>query len=107
MLYRTDVRSRNFSVLGRAPLSRRRLLVGSLALPMTLLGCNRRRSSEQQGVDLFIASDGDFLAFRPDELTCRTGAVVHLTFHPAVKFLRARTNWGRVYPDQTEAEKKD
>lgn len=107
MMYRTEVRSRNFSVLGRAPLSRRRLLVGSLALPLTLLGCSRRRSSGQQGVDLFIESDGDFLAFRPDELTCRTGALVHLTFHHAGKFLSARHNWVLAYPNQMEAVDKD
>src|SRR5438094_10525496 len=98
-MYRTDVRSRNFSLLGRAPLSRRRLLVGSLALPLTLLGCSRRRSSGQQGVDLFIESDGDFLAFRRDELTCCTGVLVRLCFHHEGKFLSARHNWVRAYPD--------
>src|SRR5207248_5289033 len=103
-MYRTEVRSRNFSVLGRAPLSRRRLLVGSLALPLTLLGCSRRRSSGQQGVDLFIESDGDFLAFWPDELTCRTGALVHLTFDHAGRFLSARPNWKLVFPVQMEGD---
>ena len=101
------MRGVNLTRLGRAPLSRRRLLLGSLALPLTLLGCSRRQSSEQQVVDLFIASDGDFLAFRPDELACRTGALVHLTFHHAGKFLSARHNWVLVYPNQMEAVDKD
>src|SRR5437667_11704585 len=88
-------------------LSRRRLLLGSLALPFTISGCERRLTSEPQTVDLFIEPDGDFLAFRPDELTCRTGALVHLTFHHAGKFLSARHNWVLVYPDQMEAVDKD
>jgi len=81
--------------------------VGSLALPLTLLGCSRRRSSGQQGVDLFIESDGDFLAFKPDTLTCPSGAQVRLTFHHRGKFLSARHNWVLVYPGQMEVVDKD
>ena len=33
-------------------LSRRRLLLASLTLPLTFLGCSRRRTGEQQVVDL-------------------------------------------------------
>ena len=88
-------------------LSRRRLLLGSLALPFTISGCGRRLTSEPQIVDLFIQSDGDFLAFRPDELTCRTGAMVHLTFHHSGKFLSALHNWVLVMPNQMEAVDKD
>ena len=88
-------------------LSRRRLLLGSLALPFTISGCERRLTSEPQTVDLFIESDGDFLAFRPDELRCRTGATVRLTFHHSGKFLSALHNWVLVMPDDMEAVDKD
>jgi len=92
----------------RPPLSRRRLLLGSVALPLLLAGCGQDlKKSEPQAVDLFIESDGDFLAFKPDELTCRTGAVVRLTFHHAGRFLSARHNWVLVYPNQMEAVDKD
>jgi len=97
----------NLSSLTRAPLSRRRLLQASLALPLTLSGCARRRTSAQQVVELFIESDGDFLAFRPDTLTCPTGAMVRLTFHHAGKFLSARHNWVLVFPNEMEAVDKD
>src|SRR5215510_15116669 len=96
----------NLTGLTGAPVSRRQFLLASLALPVTLLGCGHKQASGQQVVDLFIESDGDFLAFRPDELTCRTGAVVNLTFHHAGKFLSARHNWVLVYPDQMEAVDK-
>jgi azurin len=89
-------------------ISRRRLLLGSLALPLTVFGCGTKRPpSEQQTVDLYIQSDGDFLAFKPDELTCPTGALIRLKFHHAGKFLSARHNWVLVYPDQMDAVDKD
>ena len=88
-------------------LSRRRLLLGLLTAPFTLVGCGRERKREPQVVDLFIASDGDFLAFYPDSLTCPSGAHVRLTFHHSGKFLSARHNWVLVYPGQMEAVDKD
>jgi azurin len=88
-------------------LSRRQLLVGALALPLSVFGCGRKPTSEQEIVDLYIQSDGDFLAFKPDELTCPTGALVRLKFHHAGKFLSARHNWVLVYPNQMEAVDKD
>jgi len=97
----------NFNDAFRAPLSRRRLIFGSLTLPLTLLGCGRRRTSEREVIDLFIQSDGDFLAFKPDELTCPTGTLVHLTFHHAGRFLSALHNWVLAYPNQMEAVDKD
>jgi azurin len=79
-----------------------------MAVPLTLLGCGRKKKTpEQQVVDLFIESDGDFLAFRPDTLTCPSGALVRLTFHHGGKFLSARHNWVLVYPGQMEAVDKD
>jgi azurin len=91
----------------RAPISRRTLLLGWLVLPLTLAGCRRSRKREPQAVDLFIESDGDFLAFRPDTLNCPSGAAVRLTFHHGGKFLSARHNWVLVYPGQMEAVDKD
>jgi azurin len=97
----------NSNELLRAPLPRRRVLFGLLTLPLTLLGCGRSRASEQQVVDLLIESDGDFLAFRPDELTCPTAALVRLTFHHRGQFLSALHNWVLAYPNQMEAVDKD
>ena len=95
-------------LLPPARLSRRRLLLGSMAVPLTLLGCGRKGGTpEQQAVDLFIESDGDFLAFRPDTLTCPSGALVRLSFHHGGKFLSARHNWVLVHAGQMEAVDKD
>ena len=47
------------------------------------------------------------MAFRPDTLTCPTGALVRLTFHHAGRFVSARHNWVLTYPDQLEALSKD
>ena len=89
----------------------RRQFLGYMAVPVTFLGCDRTRTAEQQqqpqAVDLFIESDGDFLAFRPDTLTCPSGAMVQLTFHHGGKFLSARHNWVLVRPGQMEAVDKD
>lgn len=82
--------------------SRRELLVGCVAV----LACRRQPPPEQRVVDLFIASDGDFLAFTPDTLTCPSGARVRLTFHHGGKFLSARHNWVLVQPGQMEAVDK-
>jgi len=78
-----------------------------LALVWILSGCGRRPASERRVVDLYIGSDGDFLAFQPDSLTCPTGALVHLTFHHAGRFVSARHNWVLTYPDKMEALSKD
>ena len=95
-------------LLPPACLARRRLLLGFMAVPLTLLGCGRKGGTpEQQVVDLFIESDGDFLAFRPDTLTCPSGALVRLSFHHGGKFLSARHNWVLVRPGQMEAVDKD
>jgi azurin len=88
-------------------MTRRTLLVGSLSMPFAWLGCGRKPPPEQRVVNLFIESDGDFLAFKPDTLTCPSGAMVHLTFHHGGKFLSARHNWVLVYPGQMEAVDKD
>jgi len=85
----------------------RRTLLQCLAAPLAAWGCGRKRPPEARQVDLFIASDGDFLAFKPDNLTCPSGARVRLTFHHGGKFLSARHNWVLVHPGQMEAVDKD
>src|SRR5271169_2943224 len=90
-----------------ALLARRRSLLATLALVLLALGCGRRVKSEQQVVDLRIESDGDFLAFRPDTLTCPAGALVRLTFHHTGRFISARHDWVLTHPDQLEALSKD
>jgi len=87
--------------------SRRRLLLGCLAVPFAALGCTRRQAPAERVADLSIESDGDFLAFRPDELTCASGGLVTLTFHHRGKYLSARHNWVLVRPGQLEAVDKD
>jgi azurin len=88
--------------------SRRQLLRGLILLPFALTGCRRPpRKSGQEIVDIYVQSDGDFLAFKPDELTCPTGALIRLTFHHAGRFLSARHNWVLVFPNQMEAVDKD
>ena len=93
-------------LLTSARLSRRTLLVGCVAVPLSVIRCTRRQPSEQRAADLSIESDGDFLAYRPDTLTCPSGALVRLTFHHKGKFLSARHNWVLVYPGQLEAVDK-
>jgi azurin len=72
-----------------------------------LLGCGHRGTTEQQAVDLYIESDGDFLTFRPDTLTCPTGASVHLKFHHAGKIISARHDWVLIHSGQLEAVTKE
>lgn len=81
----------------------RPLLFGTLALLSVLVGCSRKSKSEQKVVELSIASDGDLIAYKPDTLTCPTGALVRLTFHHKGKFVSARHDWMLTYPDKLEA----
>src|ERR1041384_8476712 len=87
--------------------SRRAVLAGCAS--MVLSACRRSEPPppEHRVVDLFIESDGDFLAYKPDTLTCPAGATVHLTFHHGGKFLSARHNWVLVHPGQMDAVDKD
>jgi azurin len=89
------------------PIARRGLLFAVLALLSISLGCGRRPKPEQRVVDVYIESDGDFLAFRPDTLTCPTGALVRLTFHHAGKVITVRHDWVLTRTGQLEALTKD
>ncbi len=87
----------------------RRLRLGWLTCALALSGCSRTPAPapKPRVVNLMLSSDGDFLAFKPDELTCPTGVHVHLTFHHAGKYLNAVHNWVLVYPHQMDAVDKD
>jgi plastocyanin len=67
--------------------------------------CGRR--SEPPVVNLFIETDGDLIAFKPDMLTCPAGARVRLTFHHAGRFVTARHDWMLTYPDKLEPLSKE
>jgi azurin len=54
-------------------------------------------------IDLKIKSDGDFLAFTPEELTCPTRAHVRLWFHHAGQRIMQEHNWVLVKPGSAEA----
>jgi azurin len=54
-------------------------------------------------VELKIATDGDFLAFVPTELSCPAGARVRLSFHHAGKRVTQQHNWVLVVPGATSA----
>jgi plastocyanin len=87
--------------------ARRRLLYVLFAPLLIPLGCGRRRTAEQQAVDLYVETDGDFLAFRPDTLTCPAGALVRLKFHHAGRLVTVRHNWLLTHGDQLEGLSKD
>lgn len=90
-----------------APLARRGFLFAMFAPVSILLGCGSKAKPEQKVVDLYISSDGDFLAFKPDTLTCPAGATVHLTFHHAGRLITVAHNWVLTYPAQLNALVKE
>jgi azurin len=54
-------------------------------------------------VDLHIESDGEFLAFKPTELTAPAGAQVTLTFHHAGKRVPQDHDWVLLEPGTADA----
>ena len=60
-----------------------------------------------KNVELDVASNGDFLEFTPDTLTCPAGAHVRLTFHHGGKILSARHDWVLTRADQLDSLTKD
>lgn len=85
-------------------ISRRHMLAGVALAPSLLEGCNRRAGKR---VDLFIQSDGDFMAFKPAELRVQTGADVRLTFHHAGAILSQKHDWVLVKPGTLKAVDQD
>jgi azurin len=73
-----------------------------------LAACSRARSAPEPEtgappVELHIASDGDFLAFTPDELTVRSGAHVRLFFHHAGHRIQQEHNFVLLEPGTADA----
>jgi azurin len=82
--------------------SRRRLL--QLALTTAIGAAGRRlAAAPQQHVMLSVASDGDLLAFKPDQLYCPAGAAVHLTFIHTGKYISQDHNWVLTVPGAADA----
>jgi plastocyanin len=90
-----------------APVARRRLLFVMFAPLLISLGCGRKPKPEQQVVELYVATDGDFIAFKPDTLTCPAGALVRLTFHHAGRLVTVRHDWMLTRANQLESLSKD
>lgn len=82
--------------------SRRSLLFAALAIPFGYTP-ERASAAPKPQVQLNIATDGDLLAFRPDHLSCPTGAAVHLTFSHTGKYITQDHNWVLTKPGAAEA----
>jgi azurin len=80
-------------------LQRRTFLFAAMALP----ACFPRTTWAADTVELHIESDGEFLAFLPEALTCRTGANVRVVFHHAGARVPQDHNWVLLKPGTAEA----
>jgi azurin len=96
--------SPRLQVSAHEPASRSRLRPprrAMFAVPFLALiaspGCGPPRAS------LYVESDGDFLAFKPDELTCPSGARVTLTFHHAGERVDQMHDWVLLKPGAADA----
>lgn len=84
--------------------ARRRFLVSAVLTPVGILsGSLRGMSAERKHIELTIATDGDLLAFKPERLTCPTGALVRLTFRHTGKYISQEHNWVLTVPGAAEA----
>ena len=93
---------RGLQLRDRAPSRRIALRHLVVAGAFLLAGCGQS-GSKRQHVELDIASDGDFLAYKPDMLTCPAGADVRLTFHHAGMILSQKHDWVLVKPGTAQA----
>jgi azurin len=82
--------------------SRRHLLKGLLAGTFGI-PWSASPGAERSRVELRIATDGDLLAFKPDRLSCPSGAAVHLIFHHNGKYVTQEHNWVLVQPGAADA----
>jgi uncharacterized cupredoxin-like copper-binding protein len=57
----------------------------------------------QRQVELHVESDGDFLAFKPTELTVPTGAKVRLLFHHNGRYVTQDHDWVLLVPGSVAA----
>lgn len=91
-------------VASQPPVSRRQLLAGLVLTPLGVVGCAPEAAPPvQRFIELRVESDGDQLAFKPNELTCPTGARVRLTFHHAGKYVSFEHNWVLILPHTFDA----
>ncbi|HTT02325.1 MAG TPA: plastocyanin/azurin family copper-binding protein [Steroidobacteraceae bacterium] len=90
-------------------LSRRGLLRSLASLPLLLVASYAwpLMRAPAPVVELHIATDGDFLAFTPDQLKCPTGAHVRLVFHHAGKRVTQQHNWVLVLPGAASAVEQE
>ncbi len=84
--------------------TRRHLLWLALLSPLAAL--RGALSAERKVANLAISTDGDLLAYKPDHLTCPTGATVHLTFRHGGKYISQEHNWVLVVPGAAESVEK-
>jgi azurin len=78
-------------------ISRRNFVVATMVLPIAALG------DAPAAVDLYVETDGDFLAFKPAELACPAGAHVKLTFHHAGRRIEQKHDWVLLQPGTADA----
>jgi len=71
------------------------LLLATPAWPLT--------PTAASDIELHIGTDGDFLAFMPDELSCATKARVRVVFHHAGRRVTQQHNWVLVAPGTQSA----
>jgi azurin len=60
-------------------------------------------AATQRHVELTIATEGDLLAYRPERLTCPTGARIHLTLRHTGKYISQTHNWVLTVPGAAES----
>jgi uncharacterized cupredoxin-like copper-binding protein len=82
-------------------MQRRPLVIGALLVILAAASCSA--PPPQRQVDLDIASDGDFLAFKPTELTVATGVRVRLRFHHTGRYLTQDHDWVLLVPGSVAA----
>ncbi|HTP40192.1 MAG TPA: plastocyanin/azurin family copper-binding protein [Steroidobacteraceae bacterium] len=85
-------------------MTRRQLLIALMSAPAGLLAYQALEASRRRiEVNLVVATDGDLLAFKPIELSCPTGALVHLTFFHTGKYIRQEHDWVLTLPGAADA----
>jgi azurin len=80
------------------------MLASLMMLPAGLAGYRVVAASRKRTeVNLAIFTDGDLLAFKPVELSCPTGALVHLTFFHTGKYITQDHDWVLTLPGEANA----
>lgn len=82
--------------VGRFRVSRRAFVSTAMLVPLAAY-------SEPKSVSLYVESDGDFLAYKPTDLTCPAGAHVTLTFHHAGRRIQQKHDWVLLQPGTADA----